>query len=59
MPAYVELELGILESQTYHSYKAIVSANPAAAAAFLSNHVAQVHLFRQRVPIHNVDPSAY
>ena len=59
MPAYVELELGILESQTYQSYKAIVSANPAAAAAFLSNHVAQVHLFRQRVPIHNVDPSAY
>ncbi|MGO8675897.1 MAG: PilW family protein [Limisphaerales bacterium] len=59
MPASVEVELGILESQTYQRYRAIVSANPAAGAAFLSNHVAQVHIFRQRVPIHNVDPSAY
>jgi len=59
LPACVELELGILERQTYQRYKAIASANPAAASLFLSNHVAQVHLFRQRVPIHNVDPSAY
>ena len=59
LPACVELELGILESQTYQRYKAIALDNPAAGAAFLSNHVAQVHLFRQRVPIHNVDPSAY
>jgi hypothetical protein len=59
VPAYVELELGILESHTYQRYQAIVSANPPAGAAFLSNHVAQVHIFRKRVPIHNVDPSAY
>ncbi len=59
MPASVELELGILEPQTYQRYRAIASANPAAAGLFLSNHVAQVHLFRQRVPIPNVDPSAY
>jgi type II secretory pathway pseudopilin PulG len=59
LPACVELELGILELQAYQRYKAIVSDNPAAGAVFLSNHVAQVHLFRQRVPIHNVDPSAY
>jgi type II secretory pathway pseudopilin PulG len=59
VPACVELELGILELQTYQRYKAIASDNPAAGAVFLSNHVAQVHLFRQRVPIHNVDPSAY
>ena len=59
VPACVELELGILELQTYQRYKAIASDNPAAGAVFLSNHVAQVHIFRQRVPIHNVDPSAY
>ena len=59
LPACVELEIGILERQTYQRYKAIASANPAAASLFLSNHVAQVHLFRQRIPIHNVDPSAY
>jgi hypothetical protein len=59
LPACVEIELGILESQTYKSYKALVAGNPGAGAAFLSNHVGQVHIFRQRVPIHNVDPSAY
>ncbi|MGA2865394.1 MAG: prepilin-type N-terminal cleavage/methylation domain-containing protein [Verrucomicrobiota bacterium] len=59
VPAYVELELGILEAQAYQRFKAISSANVRAQLAFLSNHVAQVHLFRQRIPMHNVDPSAY
>jgi hypothetical protein len=59
VPAYVELELGILEAQTYQRFKAISSANLPAQLAFLSNHVAQVHLFRQRIAMHNVDPSAY
>jgi hypothetical protein len=59
VPAAVELELGILEPQTYQRYKSIAAANPATAAAYLSNHVAQVHIFRQRIPVRNVDPSAY
>lgn len=58
-PAFVELELGILEAPTYQRYKTLSPANPAAQLAFLSNHVAQVHLFRQRIPIQNVDPSAF
>ncbi len=57
LPAYVELELGVLESQMLQQYKSIPTPN--AKLAFLSNHVAQVHLFRQRIPIRNVDPSAY
>jgi len=57
VPGYVELELGILEPQTLQRYRSIPIGN--AARQYLSNHVAQVHIFRQRVPIRNVDLSAY
>ena len=57
VPAYVELELGILEPQILQRYRSIPV--PAAQLQYLSNHVAQVHLFRQRIPIRNVDPTAY
>jgi type II secretory pathway pseudopilin PulG len=58
VPAYVELEMGILEAKTLQHYLAIDPTTPA-AQAYLSNHVGQVHLFRQRIPIRNVDFSAY
>jgi hypothetical protein len=60
VPAYVELELGILESQALERYKSIPDVNNA-PLNFLqnSNQTARVHLFRQRIPIRNVDPSAY
>ncbi len=57
VPAYVELELGILEPQVLKTYRNIPV--PAAQVQYLTNHVAQVHLFRQRIPIRNVDPTAY
>jgi hypothetical protein len=57
LPAYLELELGILETQILQKYRSI--GLPSAAQQYLSNHVAQVHLFRQRIPIRNVDLSAY
>jgi len=57
VPAYVELEIGILEPATLERYRSIGS--PAAARDYLSNHVAQVHVFRQRATIRNVDYSAY
>jgi hypothetical protein len=59
VPAYVELEFGILEPQIYQRYKAIGNYNPQGQQNYLSNHVAQVHLFRQRIPIRGVDPTAY
>ena len=59
VPAYVELELGIMEPQIYKRYQAIGNLNPVGQAAYLSNHVAQVHIFRQRIPIRGVDPTAY
>jgi len=64
VPAYVELEMGILEPQVLQKYRSIAqqassAALKNAALLYLSNHVAQVHLFRQRIPIRNVDLSAY
>jgi len=56
LPAYVELELGVLEPNIFERYKSISGK---AAGDYLSNHVANVHLFRQRVPVRNVDFAAY
>ncbi len=56
-PGYLELELGILEPQILQKYRSIGDMN--AARAYLSNRVASVHIFRQRIPVRNVDLSAY
>jgi len=56
-PAYVEVELGLLEPQILQRYRSIPIAG--AQRQYLSNHVAQVHLFRQRIAIPNVDTTAY
>src|SRR5258708_6802858 len=58
VPAYLELELGILEPTVVDRYRSL-SGNTAAQAAYLSNHVAQVHIFRQRIAVPNVDFNAY
>ncbi len=57
VPAFVELELGILEDPALERFKALPSAT--ARQNFLQAHPGQVHLFRRRVAIRNVDPSAY
>jgi type II secretory pathway pseudopilin PulG len=57
VPAFVEVELGVLENRTLDHLNSITSPN--AAAEYLANHVGQVHMFRQRITIRNVDPSAY
>lgn len=67
VPASVELEIAFLESHLLDRYRSIsagiTSAPPQgiqdAQRSYLSNHVANVHIFRQRIPIRNVDPSAY
>jgi len=58
VPAYVELELGILEPRVLERYRSMIG-NSQAQVDYLSNHVAQVHIFRQRIPIRNVDFAAY
>ena len=57
VPAFVEVEIGILEPQTYERYRAISAAS--AQAEFLKNQASRVHIFRQRVAVRNTDPSAY
>jgi hypothetical protein len=58
-PAYVDVELGILEPQVLQRYRSFPLDVPLPARQYLSNHVAQVHLFHQRIAIPNVDTTAY
>ncbi len=57
VPATVELELGIVEPQILQRFKSIGAA--VAQRNYLSNYAGQVHVFRQRVPIRNVDNSVF
>lgn len=57
VPAYVEVELGILEPAVLKRYQSI--PDPTTRASFLANHAGNVMVFRQRIPIRNVDPTAY
>ncbi len=50
LPAYVDVELGILEPTALARFRAF-PGDSAFARQFLSNRVGQVHLFRQRVPV--------
>jgi hypothetical protein len=57
VPAYLELEVGFLEPHILDRLKSV--GNAQAQYQYLSNHVANVHLFRRRIPIRNVDYLAY
>jgi type II secretory pathway component PulJ len=61
VPASVEMELGILEQHALDRYLSIGA--PAARLNYLQSAdyylSSRVHLFRQRIPIRNVDPLAY
>ncbi len=57
VPAYLEVELGILEERTLERARSI--PNQVARRKFLEDRAGQVHLFRQRIPVRNVDPTAY
>jgi hypothetical protein len=57
VPAYVEVQVGVLEPAVLKRYKSI--PDPITASNFLASHAGNVQLFRQRVAVRNVDPSAY
>jgi len=57
VPASLELELGVLETQFAERYRAFPVYT--AQTNFLAQQAAHVHLFRQRVAVRNVDPSVY
>jgi hypothetical protein len=57
LPGSVGIELGVLEDRVIQ--RALSIDNAVARSNYLAGQAARVHLFRQRVPIRNVDPSAY
>ena len=64
VPAAVELQLGLLEDRTLQRAESlgisgVAPNNNAAQWSYLQNQSGHVQLFRQRVTIPNVDPSAY
>jgi hypothetical protein len=59
LPAQIELEFGVVEPRILQHYQAIGQANEAAQLQYLSNHAAEIHIFRQRIPVGSVDPYAY
>ena len=58
VPASVELELGVLEDGTLQRAESLPFQS-AAQITYLGRKSGNVHLFRQRVTIPNVDPTAY
>jgi type II secretory pathway pseudopilin PulG len=58
VPASVELEMGVMEDSTLARAESL-SANYSAQSNYLAGQSGAVHLFRQRVTIPNVDPTAY
>ena len=59
VPAFVEMEFGLLEPRTLARYNAIPDPNAALTYLTRDDNSTRVHLFRQRIPIRNVDPSAF
>jgi hypothetical protein len=49
VPAYLELELGVLEPQAFEQIKSM--PNPGMAYRHLTNQAGRVHVFHQRIPI--------
>jgi hypothetical protein len=58
LPASVEIQLGVLEDRVLQ--RAATWPNGSQQQnSYLQQQAGKVHLFRQRVTISNVDPSAY
>jgi prepilin-type N-terminal cleavage/methylation domain-containing protein len=58
LPASVEIEMGVLEDRSLRRAESL-SGSHSALTNYLAGCAGQVHVFRQRVSIPNVDPSAY
>ncbi|MGO8838898.1 MAG: PilW family protein [Limisphaerales bacterium] len=60
VPASVEVELGVLEDRSIQRAQSLPNVTPVwAQSNYLAQQAGKVHLFRQRIWIRNVDPSAY
>ena len=58
LPASVEIEMGVLEDRALQRAESL-NFNLKVQSNYLSGAAGAVHVFRQRVTIPNVDPSAY
>jgi hypothetical protein len=58
VPASVELQMGVLEDRTLQRAESL-PFQLFAQTNYLAQQSGHVHLFRQRVTIPNVDPTAY
>lgn len=58
LPASVEIEMATLEDRTLQRAGTMPDGSPA-QISYLAQQAGKVHVFRQRVSIPNVDPSAY
>jgi len=55
LPAYLELELGVLEPDALRTYnQLILDERPAQARAYLEKRIAKVQIFRKRIPLRTV-----
>ena len=55
LPAYLELELGVLEPDAVRTYNQMIKDDqPAQAANFLQRRIAKVQIFRKRIPLRTV-----
>jgi hypothetical protein len=64
VPAYLELELGLLEKKTLDRVRNVALGATTAVLVqrqndYLTNKVGAVQVFRQRIPIRNVDPTVF
>lgn len=57
VPAFVELELGVLEERAIVRARTITDTQ--SRSNYLAREAGRVHLFRLKVPVRNVDPTAY
>ena len=51
VPAYVEIELGVLEGQALAKYQALGEGGPGPAQDFLRKQSNKIQMFRKRIPI--------
>jgi hypothetical protein len=58
LPASVEIEMGVLEDRALQRAESL-GGSFLAQSNFLAGSASQVHVFRQRVSISEVDPAAY
>ena len=57
LPAYIDVELGVVEPKTYERFRAKYPGLPdngKVALDYLTTQIDRVHLFRQRIPIRTV-----